>query len=152
MQGRGETLLHAHLFILSSLQASYCPRYGEGWRPVGTEDHFVTRSQLPLSHFALKRCLMLPSLLFSLDPELLFLCWQEDVWQGWGGFTSRSLSQQKPPHPMGVQHGEQSHSTCLSSQSRTSGPPAFHLARSVWWWSSQGIGERNSFWTHITTA
>lgn len=50
----------------------------------GHPGHLVTHSQLPLNHFALRHCRVLPSLLFSLDPALPFLCWQEDIWEGVG--------------------------------------------------------------------
>ena len=46
--------------------------------------------------------------------------------RGWGSFTSRTLCQPKSPSPTEIEHGEQSHST-RSSESRTQGPPAFHL-------------------------
>lgn len=49
----------------------------------GHPGHLVTHSQLPLTHFALRHCRMLPSL-FSLDPALPFLSGQEDIWEGVG--------------------------------------------------------------------
>ena len=57
----------------------------------------------------------------------IFLLAGGHLGRGWGSFTSRTLCQPKPLSPMEVEHGEQSHSTRLPSESRAREPPVFHL-------------------------
>lgn len=107
---------------------------------MGTRSHFVTHPQLPLSHFALKHLRRLPSLLFPLDRELPFHCWQEAIWPGvWKRYQQAPVpAEASPPIVLWGCNGRSSYVS----------PSPGHLV--VLGFTCQDLcGEGNGFWIYI---